>query len=92
MNVSLIARLIAAIGGGYVLASLLTADIALALRAVGSTPADAVIGSNLLSIVLYAAIVMAVFHARTATRAWLWLGITAVPLTAVLLLLRTGAE
>jgi hypothetical protein len=53
-----------------------------------SSQAQALLATTMASFLVYAAIVMAVFHARSAVRAWMWLAVAAVPpgmVTALLL-------
>ena len=76
---SVASRVLAAAGGGYALTALTTLALSLALTWVGAGRAEAVLASTMASFLLYAAIVMAVFHARTAKRAWTGLVLAAVP-------------
>jgi hypothetical protein len=85
---SVASRVLAAAGGGYALTSLLTLAVPLLLAAAGIDRAQALLATTMGSFVAYAVIVMAVFHARSATRAWIWLAGAAVPpaiVTAILL-------
>lgn len=68
-------RVIAATCGGYVLTSLLSIAITLMMTALGMNKAEAVLATTIASFLMYALIVMTVFHARTATRAWIGLTI-----------------
>jgi hypothetical protein len=43
-----------------------------------SSQAQALLATTMASFLVYAAIVMAVFHARSAVRAWMWLAVAAV--------------
>jgi hypothetical protein len=71
---SIASRVLAAIVGGYALAALLSAVLALALpRISNASRADAVLISTLLSFVVYTVVALWVFCARTALRGWLWL-------------------
>ncbi len=72
----LVSRIVAAIGGGYALGALASVA-ALALPA--SRP-QAVIGGMLGSFAVFAAAVIWVFAARSATRAWAGLALAALPL------------
>jgi hypothetical protein len=65
------ARAVAAIGGGYLLATLSTRALALALP---MAPVDNVVAATLAGLVVYAVAVMWTFAAASATRAWLGLG------------------
>jgi hypothetical protein len=76
---SLVSRVTAAIAGGYVLTSLLAIALALLLTVFGMNKAEAVLAITMASFLMYALIVMAVFHAATATRAWLGLAIAGIP-------------
>lgn len=62
---------IAAIPGGYVLASLVCACLA---RMLPADRVEAVVVSMLLSFALYAVILLWVFAARSVLRLWLWMG------------------
>lgn len=72
----LISRLIAAIGGGYALAALLS----VAVLALPVSRPQAVIGGMLGSFALYAGAVVWVFAVRSATRAWAGLIVAALVL------------
>ena len=67
------ARTVAAIGGGYVLTSIASALIALALPL---PRADAVTIATLLSFVVYTCVILWVFATTSALRAWI--GVVAV--------------
>jgi hypothetical protein len=84
---SIASRVLAAIGGGYALISLLTLALPLALAPLGINQAQVLLAATTASFLIYVAIVMAVFHARSAARAWAGLAIMALPLSAVTLLL-----
>lgn len=81
-------RAIAAIGGGYAMAALSTAVLALLLPL---TKADAVMASTMLSFTVYACAVIWVFAAPTALRAWIGLVLPAILLGLVLFFSRSGA-
>jgi phosphate/sulfate permease len=72
----LISRIVAAVGGGYVLAALLSVAV---LGLPVSRP-QAVIGGMLGSFAVYAGAVVWVFAVRSATRAWVGLIVAALPL------------
>ena len=74
-----VSRVIAAIFGGYVLASLVSIAGALVLSVAGVNKAEAVLAMTMGGFLIYAAIVMALFHARSARRAWLGLAIASTP-------------
>jgi hypothetical protein len=69
---SIVARVGAAVGGGYVVASLLSILVARVLRLPHPT---AVMTGMLLSFLFYACAALWVFSARTARRAWLGLAV-----------------
>lgn len=72
-------RTLAAILGGYVLTNLLTIALILSLMRVGAPRGPTALSIWMASLVIWAAIIMGVFHARTAWRAWLGLGLAAIP-------------
>lgn len=81
-------RAIAAIAGGYGVAALSSAVLALCLPAAfGMARSEAAMTGTLASFIVFALAVMWVFAARTAWRAWSGLAIAAVPLGLLLLLL-----
>jgi len=79
-RLSVLSRVIAAAAGGYALTSLLSIALALGLTALGMNKSEAVLATTMAAFLLYALIIMAVFHARTATRAWVGLAIAGIPL------------
>ncbi len=89
---SIASRVVAASLGGYALTSLLTLALPLALASLGIDRAQALLAVTTASFLLYAAIVMAVFHARSAARAWAWLTAVALPFGLVVWLLLPGAH
>jgi hypothetical protein len=89
---SVASRAVAAVGGGYVAASLFNLAVPLLLAQFGVNQAQALLAATTASFLLYGAIIMAVFHARSATRAWAWLVGSALPLGIVILLLLPGAR
>ncbi|MDR5172069.1 DUF3649 domain-containing protein [Methylobacillus flagellatus] len=70
-------RIVAAVVAGYALASAVSILFALLLPV---SKAEAVLASTMLSFAVYAGIVIWVFHARSATRAWIGL---LVPLAVI---------
>lgn len=82
------ARATAAIGGGYAVAALSTAVLALALPL---AKADAVLTATMLSFTVYTCAVIWVFAAKTAWRAWTGLVAPAAVLGLLLMALRSGA-
>lgn len=85
-------RAVAAIAGGYGVAALSAAALALCLPAAfGMARSEAAMTGTLASFIVFALAVMWVFAARTAWRAWSGLVIAALlPGLLVLLLTRTG--
>lgn len=72
-SLPMISRVLAAIAGGYAVTSLLTLALPLILVSFGIDQAQALLGTTIGSVFFWAAIIMAVFHARSAMWAWLWL-------------------
>jgi len=89
-RLSVLSRVVAAFGGGYVLVSVLTVAASLVLAMMGVNKAEAVLATTIASFLIYALIIMAVFHARSATRAWIGILIATVPLAAFSLLIDGG--
>ena len=84
------ARAAAAILGGYGFIWIWTAAFTLLLpRISGMSPFDAVLAVTMSSFLLWSIIAMAVFHARSALRAWAWL-LAATAASMLLLFLLTG--
>lgn len=82
-------RAIAGAFGGYALASLVTAVLALALPlATGASRASALLTATLLSFAVYAVAVMWAFSARSALRAWAGLALASAVFGAALLVLK----
>lgn len=85
---AIFSQLLAACLGGYVLSSLAMSLLALLLSSIeGSNPANSVLIATLLSFLLYPVIVILVFSTRSALRAWVWLGVAALLMAALLKLL-----
>ena len=81
------ARAAAAILGGYGIAALFAAVLALCLPAAfGMARREAAMTGTLVSFIVFALAVMWVFAARTAWRAWGGLAVLALPLGLLLLL------
>ncbi len=78
-GLSVTARILAAVAGGYALTSLITFALSRLLPRAGMLQSEAVLAATIASFPIYAVIVMAVFHARSARRAWLGLIAGAVP-------------
>jgi hypothetical protein len=89
---SIASRAVAAIVGGYALVSLINIALPLGLAKIGIEPAQTLFATAMVGFLVYAAIIMAVFHARTSTRAWAAIAVASVPLAVafVLLLPRGG--
>ncbi|QQB37323.1 PepSY domain-containing protein [Achromobacter deleyi] len=78
-------RVLAASVGGYGVSALALSWLALALPTAGVSPAVAVLAATLASFVLYPLIVLGVFSARSAGRAWGALALVGALCTALLL-------
>ena len=72
-------RVLAAAGGGYALTSLINLAVPLLFSAAGLSRAEALHTTTMASFLVYGAIIMAVFHAGSATCAWMWLAVAALP-------------
>jgi len=83
-------RVLAALGGGYVLTSLLIIAGAILLPFVGVGQAEATLATSLASFPIFAVIIMAVFHARTTVRAWVWVIAACVPPAIVYAVFQQG--
>jgi hypothetical protein len=77
------ARAIAAVAGGYALASLSAVALTVILPL---SRLDAVLTGMMVSFAVYAAAVIWVFAAPSAARAWGWMGAAAVVLASVAML------
>lgn len=89
---SIASRALAAALGGYALTSLATIALPLLLETMGVDRSQALITTMMAGFLLYAAIIMAVFHARSAMSAWAWLVGASLTLGIVVLLLPPGAS
>lgn len=89
---SMVARSLAGTLGAYGVTSLITAALALLLARIGMDRVEAVTTATLLSFAGFALIAMAVFHARSASRAWMWLIVASVPTGLAVLALLPGAK
>jgi Zn-dependent membrane protease YugP len=87
---SVASRALAAVVGGYAVTSLFNLAFSLLLGAIGVNVPQALLGTTMASFLLYAAIIMAVFHVSSAARAWAGLAGAAVPLAIITLLLWPG--
>lgn len=88
---SLASRGLAALAGGYAFTSLLTLALSLSLPAVGVPRAQALLASSMASFFVYTAVIMAVFHASSAARAWRGLLLASLPFAVALICLLPGA-
>lgn len=84
---SIASRVLAAVFGGYALTSLLTLALPLALGRAGLSQAQVLLAATTASFIIYAAIIMAVFSARSAKRAWANLLAALISMFALVLLL-----
>jgi len=82
------ARAVAAVGGSYLLASLSTQALALALPL---PPVDRVVTATLSGLAIYPCAAMWAFAAASAARAWLGLGAACALVQIALLALRAAA-
>jgi len=73
-------RTLAAVAGGYVLASAATALLSVALPV---SRASAVLTATMLSFAIFTAAVMTAFAVSSALRAWLWLAPPGAALAAI---------
>ncbi|OYX65173.1 MAG: hypothetical protein B7Y88_10785 [Sphingomonadales bacterium 32-64-17] len=89
---SVLARSLAGTLGAYGVSSLFTAALSLVLARIGMDRVEAVTAATLLSFAVFALIAMAVFHARSAARAWMWLIAIAVPTGLAVLALLPGPK
>lgn len=74
------ARVLAGTLGAYGVTVLATVALSKALIGFGMARVEAVTATTLASFALFAAVAMAVFHAPSVWRTWLWLAATAAPL------------
>jgi hypothetical protein len=70
---SVASRTVAAVVGGYAFTSLLVIAISVLLPRFGIDQAETLFAATMASFLIYAVAIMAVFQARTATRAWMGL-------------------
>lgn len=80
-------RALAAAVGAHAATSLLIVAIGLLAPHLGIERAQAVLAATMGSFLLYAVLIMAAFHTRTALRAWVGLSILAAPLGVAIWLL-----
>ncbi|TDW61444.1 hypothetical protein EDF57_1091 [Novosphingobium sp. PhB55] len=74
------ARVLAGTLGAYGLTAQITVVLSFILARTGMERAEAVVAATLASFAMFAAISMAIFHARSAGWSWLWLTISTVSL------------
>lgn len=74
------ARTLAGTLGAYGLTVQVTVVLSFVLAHLGMDRAEAVVAATLASFAIFAVISMAIFHTRSAMRAWIWLAATALPL------------
>jgi len=87
-RLSVASRAVAAILGGYGFIWLLTAALSLLLPAVlNISPFDSVLAVTMSSFLIWAIVAMAVFHARSARRAWAGLLFASLPFVVVFFVL-----
>ena len=85
MKAAMLSRLLGAILGGYVLSTLFIGAATMLLSLAGAGRAAALLAVTMAGFLLWAAIIMAVFHARRAT-AWAWIAGTAAALGLIAVL------
>ena len=90
-RLSLAVRILAAVVGGYAYATLLVLAAAALLPLAGVGRPEALLAATIAAFPIFAGIVMAVFHARSARHAWKWLTLAAIPPAAAALLLLAEA-
>lgn len=86
-RLAVFSRILAAFGGGYILTSLAVVLLSLCLP---GGRASAVVSATMAGFLVYALVVMAVFHARNVVRAWVWIIGASVPLTLLVLQMTKG--
>ncbi|MBO1014381.1 PepSY domain-containing protein [Achromobacter sp. SD115] len=84
----IVSRVLAAAAGGYLLSALAMSALALTWPAAGASPAVGVLAATLLSFVVYTAIGVGVFGARSAGRAWALIAVACLMSGVVVLGLR----
>jgi hypothetical protein len=87
-NLEIASRAAAAILGGYGFLWLMTPALTLLLpRVMNITLFDSLLAVTMASFLVWAILAMAVFHARSAVRAWVWLILGCAASMAILWLL-----
>lgn len=79
-RLAVMARTLAGTLGAYGLSVQATVVLSYVLALSGMSRAEAVVAATLASYAVFASVSMAIFHARSAGRAWLWLVAAGVPL------------
>ncbi|MFT4053346.1 MAG: DUF3325 domain-containing protein [Novosphingobium sp.] len=79
-RIAIASRILAASLGGYAVTSLVIVALGALLPIFGVARSSVILGATITSFPIWAGIVMAVFHARTARRAWAGLAIVGAPL------------
>ncbi|WP_159915435.1 DUF3649 domain-containing protein [Pantoea sp. 18069] len=90
-RLAVVSRALAAVGGGYALASATAAGVGLFLAQTGSTRTDAVMWATMLSFIAQACAALWAFGCKSALRAWLGIGTPAVLLGVLTYLLKGAA-
>ncbi|WP_311267687.1 hypothetical protein [Sphingobium sp. WCS2017Hpa-17] len=88
-RLNILSRILAGFGGGYVLTSLIVTFASLCLP---GNKASAVLMATMPGFLIYAMVIMAVFHTRNLLKAWIWIaGGSGSLAMAVLLFANRGA-
>lgn len=89
-RLSVLARIAAAMVGAYALTALIAMLLSQLLFLAGVGQAQAVLAATIPAFVIYAALVCAIFHTRSATRAWVRLTGAALPIAVLVWWLAQG--
>lgn len=87
---SLLSRILAGTLGAYGLTSLATVGLSLLLAQIGMPRAEAVTAATLVSFGIFSITAMAIFHSRSAPRAWGWLATLALSIALAVLPMLLG--
>lgn len=87
---SLLSRIVAGTLGAYGLTSLATVGLSLLLARIGVPRAEAVTAATLVSFGVFSVAAMAVFHSRSAGKAWGWLFALALSIALAVLTMLPG--
>src|SRR5262245_15875508 len=82
----IVSRTLAAAVGGYAIVTLYALAMGVLAPHLGLSRAQALAAALMASFIFYAGLIMAAFHTRTATRAWLGLLLLALPPGVVVLI------